>query len=136
MPLWVSDERFGPPPERLNDILEVVLPDFQQPSVIDLRVGYDAASGIAWFSEPGDDGRAGFGASDPRTGPPGAQDLVEVADWLQEQFFPETRGAWGEPRPRCPGHAHPMAPAKIDSEAWWACPVEDRAVVRIGAFRG
>jgi hypothetical protein len=136
MPLWRSDERFGPLPGWLSDILEVVLSDFQQPAVIDLLVGYDAAGQTVWFSEPGETSRAGFGASVTHTQPPDAEDIVEVAYWLQDQFFPETRGAWGEPRPQCPGHSHPMAPAKIDGEAWWSCPFDDRAVARIGAFRG
>ena len=136
MPLWKSDERFGPLPGRLSDVLEVVLSDFQQPAAIDLLVGYEADCGIVWFSEPGEPSRAGFGASRPHPQPPTPAEVVEVAYWLQHQFFHETRGAWGEPRPRCPGHAHPMAPMEIDGEAWWTCPLDDRAVVRIGAFRG
>jgi hypothetical protein len=136
MPPWRSDERFGPPPDWLSDILEVVLSDFQQPAVIDLLVGYDAAGQTVWFSEPGETSRAGFGASAIHTQPPDTEDIVEVAYWLQDQFFPETRGAWGEPRPRCPGHVHLMAPVEIDGQAWWTCPLDDRAVVRIGAFRG
>jgi hypothetical protein len=96
--------------------LEVVLSDFQQPVAMDLLVGYDAAGQAVWFSEPGETSRAGFGASETHTQPPYAEEIIEVAYWLQDQFFPETRGAWGEPRPRCPGHAHPMAPVEIDGE--------------------
>src|SRR6202012_1639225 len=103
MPLWASDERFGPPPDWLRDVLKVVLPDFQQPTGIDLLVGYDTDCGGVWFSEAGEADR-GFGASDTHTPPPDAAEIVELADWLQDQFFHETRGAWGEPRPRCPGH--------------------------------
>jgi hypothetical protein len=136
MPLWRSDERLGPLPDWFSDILDVVLSDFQQPAVIDLGVGYDAARQMVVFSEPGETSSAGFGAPATHTRSPDAEEIVEVAFWLQDQFFPETRGAWGEPRPRCPGHAHPMAPVEIDGEAWWTCPVDDRAVVRIGAFRG
>jgi hypothetical protein len=135
MPLWRLDERLVPLPDWLSEILEVVLSDFQQPAAIELRVGYDAARQMVVFSEHGETGGAGFGESATQTRPPNAQDIVEVAYWLQDQFFPETRGAWGEPRPRCPGHAHPMAPVEIDGEAWWTCPLDDRAVVRIGAFR-
>jgi len=94
MPPWRSDERFGPLPDWLSDVLELVLSDFQQPAVIDLRVGYDTDSGIVWFSEPGEPGRAGFGASQPHPQPAGAEEIVEVAYWLQDQFFHETQGAW------------------------------------------
>jgi hypothetical protein len=118
MPLWRSDERLGPLPDWLNDILGVVLSDFQRPAVIDLRVGYDAARQMVVFSEPGETSSAGFGASAAHARPPSAEGIVEVAYWLQDQFFPETGGAWGEPRPRCPGHAHPMAPVEIDGAAW------------------
>ena len=57
MPLWRSDERLGPLPDWFSDILDVVLSDFQQPAVIDLRVGYDAARQMVVFSEPGDSNR-------------------------------------------------------------------------------
>jgi hypothetical protein len=83
---------------------EADVSDLQRPSAIDLRVGYDAAKGIVWFSELGEDGGAGFGASeanteppDAKTEPPDAEELVGVAYWLEDQFFHQARGPWGEP---------------------------------------
>jgi hypothetical protein len=52
------DPRLGPLPDWLSAILEDVLSDFQQPVVIDLLVGYDAAGQAVWFSEPGETSRA------------------------------------------------------------------------------
>ena len=63
-----------------------------------------------------------------------AEILFELADQLQEQFFPETFGAWGEARPACPGHTHPAEPTVIDSIACWICPTTGEALGRIGAY--
>jgi len=62
----------------------------------------------------------------------GAELIVHIADHLQEQFFPESRGAWGEARPECPAHTHPAAPALSDGEAWWVCPFDGRRLGLIG----
>jgi hypothetical protein len=70
-----------------------------------------------WFAERGGSGAAGLGLPDRSA--PRAAELVSWADWLQEQFFPETRGAWGEARPECPGHPHPASAVELDGEAWW-----------------
>jgi hypothetical protein len=56
---------------------------------------------------------------------------VELAYRLQEEV-PETREAWGEARPRCPGHPHPAAPDLLDDQAWWVCPVDAGRIARIG----
>jgi hypothetical protein len=61
---------------------------------------------------------------------------VELAFWLQEQFFPESRGAWGEPRPPCPTHSHPAVPAERNGEAWWVCPADGHEVAQIGRVIG
>jgi hypothetical protein len=46
-----------------------------------------------------------------------------VADELQGLVLDD---AWGEPRPVCPGHAHPPS-AKVDEgAAWWICPASGR----------
>lgn len=135
MALWRRDERFEEVPEWLRELLEVVLADFQKPTMIDLLVGRDER-GVVWFSEPGESGRAGFGAAGDGPGSASIEWLVDVAYWLQDQVFPETKGAWGEPRPRCPGHSHPMVPEVRDGEAWWACPRDGRAVFRVGQFEG
>lgn len=84
------------------------------------------------FRERGGVGAAGRGMSDRST--PRAEELLDWADWLQEQVFPETQGAWGEARPECPGHPHPASPRLLDGGAWWVYPVSDRRVGRIGQF--
>lgn len=136
MALWRTDERFGGVPVWLDARLARVLADFQQPTAIDLHIGYDVARRVVWFSEQGETGRAGFGTFPSGTGPPSAEEIVEPAYWLQDQFFHETRGAWGEPRPRCRAHRHPMAPVVIGGQAWWTYPLDDRGIVRIGEFHG
>ncbi|HEY6757839.1 MAG TPA: hypothetical protein VI318_00035 [Baekduia sp.] len=101
---WTVDDRFDPVPAPLCDVLDLVLPDFQQPSVVGVVLGYESSTGVLWVSEPGQEARSGFG-------PVEAHDrswlVVQVADWLQDQFFMESVGAWGESRPACPGHHHP-----------------------------
>jgi hypothetical protein len=76
---------------------------------------------------------------DPRGHREGARFLLVLADWLQDQFFPETRSAWGEARPACPGHPHPARAVNVADEAWWTCPLDGRRIARIGrvaTFRG
>ena len=51
--------------------------------------------------------------------------LTTLTDQLAEIF-------WGEPVPRCPGHAHPMRPVlDADGSVAWHCPVDGREVDRI-----
>ena len=64
MALWRSDERLGPLPDWLSEILEVVLSDFQQPAVIDLLVGYDAARQMVGSLNP--EKRAALGSASRR----------------------------------------------------------------------
>lgn len=56
---------------------------------------------------------------------------VQIAEGLQDNL-PELRRTWGEARPRCPSHPHPMRPEEIDGEAWWVCPEDGRKVRLIG----
>jgi hypothetical protein len=67
----------------------------------------------------------------------GAALLERFADYLQEQFFPETRGGWGQARPACPGHPHPATPSwdEQTDTAWWQCPSTGRDIARIGHYR-
>jgi hypothetical protein len=58
--------------------------------------------------------------------------VVSLADQLQEQVFPESRGAWGQARPPCPGHAHPARAELVDDVAMWVCPDTERPLARIG----
>jgi hypothetical protein len=127
---WSPDERFGLVPEPLLKLLDVVLPDFQQPTVIEVLVGFEACRGVLWFSEPGVSGRTGFRLSAEGE----TEGLVQIADWLQEQFFIESIGAWGEARPACPGHQHPARAEQIDGEAWWVCPSDSHKIAPIGRF--
>jgi hypothetical protein len=58
-----------------------------------------------------------------------------LADYLQEQFFPETRAAWAQARPGCPGHGHPATARLIDGDAWWTCQQDGHALASFGALR-
>jgi hypothetical protein len=100
-------EFFGPVPEWLRGPLDDVLHDMQQPHAVELRIGWEPPAdddwGLVWITEVGQQGRAGMGVT-PMESP---EDLkVHIADWMQDQWFPETYGAWGEARPACPG-PHP-----------------------------
>jgi len=89
--------------------MDAVLADLQQPTSVDVRVSYNRESRTLRFSE-GDDWRSASYELCPNER--GSRRVVRLADWMQEQFFPETFGAWGEARPACPGHP---APSRADS---------------------
>jgi hypothetical protein len=116
----------------IREVLEPVLGDLQRPRPIDVIVELEPREdgGLVWFSERGHQGGFGLGFPDPVR--PRAALLVEWADQLQEQFFPETHGAWGEARPECPGHPHPAQAIERDGEAWWVCPINGCPIARIG----
>lgn len=114
----------------MGDVLAPVLSDLQRPRRVEIELGVDPRRGIVWFAERGGSGAAGLGLPDRSA--PRAEMLVSWADWLQEQFFPETQGAWGEARPACPGHPHPASAVELVSEAWWVCPMDGRRIGRIG----
>jgi hypothetical protein len=113
-------------------LLEPVLSDFQRPRPIELDFGLDPQweGGLVWIWEP--DLSGAMGLPIPDRSAPRVELFVYFADLLQEQFFPETRGAWGEARPECPGHPHPASPIELDREAWWVCPVNGRRIGKIG----
>lgn len=126
-----------------RDILEPVLRDLQHPDSVDLVVELEGqepiptpdhgpmGSGVhVMFRERGRQGSFGVGL--PRPGGSVAETQVWLADQLQEQFFPETRGAWGQARPECPGHPHPAQPVVHAGEAWWECPETHGRIGRIG----
>ncbi len=56
------------------------------------------------------------------------------ADYLQDQVLDQSTAAWGEARPICPGHPHPLVADVRESQAWWTCPKTDRQIVRIGEY--
>ena len=91
----LSDRRLDPVPNWLmSEVLEPVLSDLQRPRPVEIELGVEprGEGGIVWFAERGGSGAAGLGLPDRST--PRAQMLVSWADWLQEQFFPKTRGGW------------------------------------------
>jgi flavin-dependent dehydrogenase len=105
----------------------------QRPEPINVQFGFAPAEngGSFWifeYEEGGDSAGCGIGQDDS----PEAR--AELADWLQEQFFAENRGAWGEARPECPSHSHPAVPKELDGEAWWVCPVDGHGVGQIGGL--
>jgi len=51
-----------------------------------------------------------------------------VADELQGLVLDD---AWGEPRPVCPGHAHPPWVRIQDEAVWWVCPATGDRIERI-----
>jgi len=134
-----------------------VLGDVQGSEPIAVQVGWDATHGwtdptvlgdavlshpLLLFTEPGESGGVGWTPAAPGTGGEHewgeefspAELAVGLADYLQEQFFPETAAAWGQARPPCLGHRHPAEPQLIDGDAWWTCPAEGRAIAPFGAL--
>jgi hypothetical protein len=135
LPLPRLPARLGPVeelPDWLAPVLAAVLADLQRPTALELAAGWtDGEPGTLWLQERGD--------RSSTTGVPVWRDeraemLVQVADQLQEQFFPETSGAWGQARPACPGHAHPAAPRVEGSTACWTCPTSGQVLGEIGAL--
>jgi hypothetical protein len=123
---------FGPLPEWLRVAVDAVLADLQRPRALSLQVGYDPKTEYfptLLVREEGETSFVGCGLYD---GVRGAELLVHIADYLQEQFFPESRGAWGEARPECPGHTHPASPELGDGEGWWVCPLDGHRLGLIG----
>jgi hypothetical protein len=156
--VWQPDPSYEQPlPAELRELLNLVLGDMQGSEPIALQVGWDPAwvwpgakllghedppCAMLIFSEPDFPGGDGWSPSWPGVGGhrewgadyTPAELAVNLADHLQEQFFPETRGAWGQARPPCPGHAHPALAQLVDGDAWWTCPLDGRAVARFGAL--
>jgi hypothetical protein len=122
-----------PLPPWLREVVETVLPDLQRPRPVDLQLSYERGpgqDGLLWVSEVGAYGATAFWLQPGEK--PGAALIVRFADWLQEQVFPETIGAWGEARPECPGHPHPAVPVEFFGEAWWVCPLDGRRIGMLG----
>jgi hypothetical protein len=160
--VWQPDPRYEQPlPLELRELLDLVLGDMQGSQPIAVQVGWDPA--WVWpgatilghehppcpmliFGEPDFPGGVGWTPSAPGTAPGLSADrewgddfspaelAVTLADHLQEQFFPETGGAWGQARPACPGHAHPAEPQLIDGDAWWTCPQDGHAFAQFGTL--
>ena len=117
-------------PSAVQAVIELVLPDLQVPTPVDLVVRWEPDGETVWISDPGDTGWAGFYAGDTC----GTDLVVGFADWLQEQVFAEAGGAWGEARPGCPGHPHPTAARELQGAGWWVCPRDMKRIAKIGDF--
>jgi hypothetical protein len=128
MSTWSPDSRYGPVPDWLREAIDTALADLQQPTPVGVLLGYDDLTGRLCVSEAGERGQWGYEPSKLR----GVELLIDLAAAFQDQFIPETRGAWGQARPACPGHPHPAQADEVEGEAWWICPVDRQRVARIG----
>jgi hypothetical protein len=118
-------------PAWLKEAAEAALADLQLPHPVALRLDYEAGGARLMVGEAGErHGAVGFWPEDQR----GAQLIVRLADYLQEQLFPETRAAWGEARPHCPLHEHPAQAVELHDEPWWVCPTDGREIAMVGRF--
>ena len=97
---WSEDPEFAPVPPWLREAVDAAFADLQRPAPVEVLLGWDPGEAILWVSEANESGRSGFEAPHDMRG---AALVVALSDWLQDQFFPETRGAWGQARPECPG---------------------------------
>lgn len=126
---WTQEES-QPLPPWLLEAVDALMADFQQPSPIDVRLGFDAAQQTLWIGEAGGrDASFAFGLWGEERG---AALLITLAHWLQEQFFPETLGAWGQARPECPGHTHPAYAGPVGEQAWWLCALDHHQIAQVG----
>jgi hypothetical protein len=129
----MSELRGGEVPDWLGAALRAALRDMQQPRAIELSIAWEPPSehdfGTLWFAEAGQRGSAGMSVflyTEPE------YLKVVVADWMQDQLFPETAAAWGEARPACPGHPHPAQAEVVDGVAVWRCPRDGRVLAPVG----
>jgi hypothetical protein len=121
-----------PLPEWLERIVGPLIADFQVPTPIEVALGSSVdENDCRWLSiqEPGDLGPCGFSLSDDISR---HALTIDLADRLQDQFFLETRQAWGQPRPPCPEHVHPAYAAMHDGLPWWHCPRSHAPVAPVG----
>jgi hypothetical protein len=122
---------FEAPPPRLGEAVDAVLRDLQEPRPIAIEWRYEPGdgTGTVWLREPADEHGTAIWLSEHSGVGAGFQ--VLLADRLQDHFS-ETRGAWGEARPACPGHPHPLHAVEVADEAWWTCPLDGRRIARVG----
>ena len=113
-------------PDWLQEPWGQALGDLQGAAPIPLKVTFDGEN--LELREPASPSITGIWVGEER----GAALAVHLAYQLQDQFFPESEGAWGEARPPCPGHSHPATPELLDGEAWWTCPRDGRRIARFG----
>jgi hypothetical protein len=129
---WQQDSRYDDVPSELTDALDIVLSDLQRPKPVHLGFGYVPSSETLWITEAErPDEHIGYEVQ----GESGENLVVDLANYLQDQVLPESQGAWGEARPRCPGHAHPAEARLVKDEAWWICPADHRLLARIGQWQ-
>lgn len=111
----------SPLPDWLEQPAYAVLQDLQTPVPVDIGLSYatnlqDDSWGALIVEERG--AQRSWSSCAIPTGVRGAELLVEIADGLQDQVFPEQYATWGEARPPCPGHPHPADPKVVAGEAW------------------
>lgn len=58
--------------------------------------------------------------------------VVRVADWLQNQLFPDSTVSPTDARPVCPGHDHPLQARVLYDVAWWFCRTSNSPIRLIG----
>ena len=123
--------KHGAPPAWLVPVVASVLTDLgSKEPPFDVTYAADEDTLGMVYAEYPDGTHAGFGI-DPSASI--AQIAVAVADGLQTAFI-ESASGWGEPRPPCPGHTHPMTAELVDGEAWWTCPTTRLAIARFGTL--
>lgn len=123
------------PPSWLSDAVDAVLRDLQHPTPIEFGTSYRHRRGIEaeWLVDVRLVDRPGGTEFDVWPDHRGAFLWTCFADAVQTSLQ-ETRVAWGQARPPCPGHTHPALPCEEDGFAWWYCPAEDRLIARIGEY--
>jgi hypothetical protein len=115
-------------PDWLQAPAQRALRDLQGDEPILISVAYDGEYLVV--REKGTSTSTGIWVDERR----GEELTVHIADELVEQVFPETEQAWGQARPRCPGHPHPASAELLDGEAWWRCPRDGRRIAPIGRY--
>jgi hypothetical protein len=126
----------GPVPEWLKRPLAAVLRDLQRPEPVNIHISYSPhplydSYGAIFLVEVGQE--SWLTSIPVSTNASHAELLVEIADGMQDQVFPELHGSWGEARPECPRHPHPAVPRLVEDKAWWVCPMTAAQIKQIGS---
>jgi hypothetical protein len=133
VPQWLTQtltvrQGFDPVPDWLAwNVLAPILSDLNDPFAVDFEIGIK--DGTLIIAERDEVGSVSWTIAEDAE--PGGELLVECAESLQEYVF-ESRGAWAQARPTCPGHTHPASPRLFEGAAWWTCPRDARPLAPIG----
>lgn len=137
---WHATGRDGPavaPEEPLDAKLAVladrVVSDLQHDGELDIRLAQrpprQPAPRVVIVTIDGT--KYGFGV-DPESSP--TELILSLAEGIQEHLA-ESSVAWGQARPRCPWHPHPLEPRIVAGRACWVCPRDQTDVAEIGEYR-